>query len=120
MRHLYGERDDWRLSGLNFTLGMQGAIRTASVTKFTCSDLNMSHGFRREQSGANSRALLFVIQKGAVHEDRHNTDKQACTWRHKEWLLCSNFSAAANVISQMSADEVIDFHQLNKNARAPT
>jgi hypothetical protein len=118
MRHIYGERDDWRSSGLNFTLGMQGAIRTASVTKFTYSNLNMSHGFGPEQSGANSRALLFVIQKGAVHKDRHETDKQVCTWRHKEWLLCSNFSTAANVISQISADEVIDFRQLNKNVRA--
>jgi hypothetical protein len=58
-RHICDERDDWRSSGLNFTLGMQGAIRTASVTKFTCSNLNMSHGFGpAEQSGANSPALL--------------------------------------------------------------
>jgi hypothetical protein len=118
MRHIYGERNDWRSSGLNFTLGMQGAIRTASVIKFNYSNLNMSHGFGPEQSGPNSRALLFVIQKGAVHKDRHETDKQVCTWRHKEWLLCSNFSTAANVISQISADEVIDFRQLNKKARA--
>jgi hypothetical protein len=33
-RHVCGHRDDWRSSGLNFTLGTQGAIRGGSPNEF--------------------------------------------------------------------------------------
>ena len=118
MRHIYLERQDWGPASVNFTWGNNGAIRGASNRKMGLCDLNLSHGFGPELTGTNSRALLLILRRGMVHKDRHETDKQVCTWRHDNWLLCSVFATALYTIFQLTQNPAISFLHVNKNVRA--
>jgi len=119
MEHIYRSRRDWGAASVNFTWGINGAVRGASNRKLVLSDLNLSHGFGPERFGPLARALLLVMRKGAVHKDRHETDKQVCSWRHKNYLLCSNFSTATYVLWCLTHNDTIEFLQANKRERAP-
>jgi hypothetical protein len=100
MERVCRERKDWVPASLNFTWGQTGAVRGASDRKMGFCDLNLSNGFGPEMVGPLSRALLLVLQRGLVHEDHNDTDKQVCSWRQQDCRLCSVFSAAACVICQ--------------------
>ena len=98
MKYIYRSRKDWDTASVNFAWGYQGAVRGASNRLLTFSNLNLSYGFGPEKEGSLARALLLVMRKGPLHKDRHDTDKQVCAWRHKNYLLCSVFATAARVI----------------------
>jgi hypothetical protein len=119
MEYIYRCRSDWGPASVNFTWGINGALRGASNRKLTLCDLNLSHGFGPERDGPLSRALLLVLRKGDKHKDRHETDKQVCTWRHINYLLCSVFSTASYVIWSITQNPNISFLHLQKNLRAP-
>jgi hypothetical protein len=119
MDYIYRSRHDWGPASVNFTWGINGAVRGASNRKLTLCNLNLSHGFGPERNGPLSRALLLILCRGTVHKDRHETDKQVCSWRHKNYLLCSVFSTASYVIWCTSQNPDISFLHINKNERAP-
>jgi hypothetical protein len=59
------------------------------------------------------------MRKGKVHKDRHETDKQVCCWRHKNYKLCSVFSTAAYVLWNLTQNPTINFlHENKKEERA--
>jgi hypothetical protein len=119
MEYIYGHRNDWGPASVNFTWGINGAVRGASNRKLTFCDLNLSYGFGPERAGPLSRAILLILRKGDIHKDRHETDKQVCTWRHINYLLCSMFSTAAYVIWKITQTEpTISFLHANKDERA--
>ena len=117
MRHIYLLRPDWGAAAVNFTWGNNGAIRGASNRKMGLCDLNLSLGFGPERSGPLARALLLILRRGQVHKDQHETDKQVCTWRHANWLLCSVFATALYTIFQLTQNPTISFLHPNKNER---
>jgi hypothetical protein len=119
MDYIYRTRNDWGPASVNFTWGQNGAVRGASNRNLTLCDLNLSYGFGPERNGPLSRALLLVMRKGKVHKDRHETDKQVCCWRHKNYKLCSVFSTAAYVIWNLTQNPTINFlHENKKEERA--
>jgi hypothetical protein len=119
MDYIYRKRNDWGPASVNFTWGQNGAVRGASNRKLTLCDLNLSYGFGPERDGPLGRALLLVMRKGKLHKDRHETDKQVCCWRHKQYKLCSVFSTAAYVIWNLTQRHDISFlHANKKNERA--
>jgi hypothetical protein len=119
MEYIYRHRNDWGPASVNFTWGQNGAVRGASNRKLTLCDLNLSYGFGPERDGQLGRALLLILRKGTLHKDRHETDKQVCCWRHKDYKLCSVFATAAYVIWNLSQIADISFKHENKNeARA--
>jgi hypothetical protein len=118
MEYIYRHRNDWGAASVNFTWGINGAVRGASNRKLTLCDLNLSHGFGPERDGPLSRALLLVLRKGGIHKDRHETDKQVCTWRHINYLLCSVFSTASYVIWSLTQKPDVSFFHVNKRSRA--
>jgi hypothetical protein len=119
MDYIYGNRNDWGPASVNWTWGINGAVRGASNRKITLCDLNMSYGFGPERNGPLSRALLLILRKGALHKDRHETDKQVCCWRHQNYKLCSVFSTAAYVIWSLTQNPDVSFLHMNTNERAP-
>jgi hypothetical protein len=120
MEHIYRERNDWGPASVNFTWGQNGAVRGHSNRKMVFCDLNLSHGFGPESVGPLSRALLLIHQRGKVHKDNHITDKQVCTWRHRDYRLCSNLATALHVIYEITRMNDISFlHPNKKEERAP-
>jgi hypothetical protein len=117
MEHIYRARNDWGPASVNFTWGQNGAIRGASNRKMGFCDLNLSHGFGPEMVGPLSRALLLVLRRGPVHEDHHDTDKQVCSWRQRDYRLCSVFATALYVIFQITR-MTISFLHADKKERA--
>jgi hypothetical protein len=118
MTHIFRARRDWGPASVNFTLGMNGAIRSASNRNFVWPDLRISHGFGAEKEGRLARAMMVVVRRGRLHKDRKETDEQVCMWRHKHYLLCSVFSSAAHVLFDLSNSPDIDFYHEEKNERA--
>jgi len=119
MRHIYGKRHDWGPASISFTWGMNGAIRGASNRVFTYADLNLSFGFGPEPSGPLARALLLVLRSGSLHKDRQDTSHQVCCWRHIEYLLCSVFATAMQVIWKLSEmNDNLHFMHYDKTKRA--
>ena len=118
MDYIYRHHKDWGPASVNFTWGINGAVRGASNRKLTLCDLNLSHGFGPERTGPLLRALLLVLRKGHTHKDRHETDKQVCSWRHKNYLLCSIFSTASYVLWNLSRNTTVDFFHANRTGRA--
>jgi hypothetical protein len=118
MNYIYRMRHDWGPASVNWTWGMNAAIRGASQLLMTFCDLNISYGFGAERSGPLARALLLVLRKGEKHKDRHETDKQVCVWRHINYLLCSVFSTALYVIFSLTQNPDINFHHLDKSEAA--
>ena len=116
MRYIYSSRHDWAAASVNFCYGHNGAVRGASNRTLTFSDLNMSFGFGPERIGNLTKAFMLVIRKGKKHKDRHESDKQVCFWRHRNYLLCSVFATAAHIIFKLQGAE-IDFLKPNKNFR---
>ena len=119
MHHIYRERRDWGPAAFNFSWGMNAAVRGASNRSLKFADLNMSYGFGPEEAGPLSRALLLVMRKGGVHKDRHETDKQVCCWRHRDYNLCSVLSTLMHVLWTLSGDSDINFSHPDKAKRAP-
>jgi hypothetical protein len=117
MEHIYRERKDWGSASVNFTWGQNGAVRGASNRKMVFCDLNLSLGFGPELVGRLSRALLLVLARGPVHKDNHITDKQVCTWRHRDYRLCSNFATALHVIFVITQMTISFLHE-DKTKRA--
>jgi hypothetical protein len=118
MEYIYRYRDDWGPAAVNFTWGLNGAVRGHSNRKLTLCDINLSQGFGPERFGPLARALLLILRKGTVHKDRHETDKQVCTWRHRDYRLCSNFSTAMYVIWKLSTNATINFLHEDRSKRA--
>lgn len=61
----------------------------------------------------------MVLRKGCIHKDNHITDKQVGWWRHRNYLLCTGFSTAANVIWDLANDHRIHFFHYDKTKRCP-
>ena len=118
LQHIYRERSDWGAAAVNFTWGLNVAVRGHSNRKLTYCDLNMSSGFGAEEEGTLSRALLLVLRKGDVHKDRKDKDNQVACWRHKHFELCSVFATAIHVIWSLAQNETINFFHWNKRVRA--
>jgi hypothetical protein len=109
MEYLYHHCNDWGAASVNFTWGINGAVRGASNRKLTLCDLNLSHGYGPERDGPLSRALLLVLCKGGIHKDQHKTDKQVCTWHHINYLLWHVFSTASYVIWSLTQKPDVSF-----------
>jgi hypothetical protein len=119
MSHIYRNRNDWGPASVNFTWGTNGAVRGASNRKITYCDLNLSYGFGPEETGPLARGLLLILRKGTLHKDRHETDKQVCCWRHKNYKLCSVFSTAAYVLWNLRRHPDVNFyHEARRTERA--
>jgi hypothetical protein len=119
LNYIYSERTaDWGPAAVNFTWGLNVAVRGHSNRKMTYCDLNMSSGFGAEEDGPLSRALLLVLRKGDVHKDRKDKDNQLACWRHKHFELCSVFATAIHVVWSLAQNETINFFHDDKNARA--
>jgi hypothetical protein len=78
--------------------------------------LNLSRGFGPERSGILSRALMLVLREGDVHKERRDTEQQICTWRHRDYRLCSVFSLSLSLIYKFSRDDSINFLHEDKPA----
>jgi hypothetical protein len=96
------KRSDFGTAAVAINAGQNAAVRGASSRSFTLSDLRTSRVFGPEghKSGDSkfSRALMMVLRKGAAHKDRFSQVKQVCTWRHREYLLDTNFAMGINLI----------------------
>jgi hypothetical protein len=88
MRHIHGECDDWRSSGLNFALGMQGAIRAASVTKFTC--------------GQSSLVQTLVLSHLSFRKGRCMSMDTKPTNRHVHGVMKNGCCAATSLLRPTS------------------
>ena len=114
-----GDREDWANAAFNFSWGWNQGVRGASNRKLCLKDLNLSHGFGPEEEGDLSRALLLVLRPGDVHKDRHDTARQVCSWRHKNWKLCSVLATACAVISTLrDLGPSLNFKKPSKNQPA--
>ena len=117
MRYIYANRNDWGAASVNFTWGMNGAVRGHSNRKLKFADLNLSYGFGPVREGRQAKALLLVLKKGEIHKDRHDTDKQVACWRHRDYVQCSVFATAMYVLWSVNATNP-EFSHRNKNERA--
>ena len=117
IRYIYRNRLDWGAAAVNFTWGMNGAVRGSSNRKLKFADLNMSYGFGPVREGRQARALLLVLRKGRIHKDRHDTDKQVACWRHRDYVQCSVLATAMYVLWSLNQANP-DFSHRNKRERA--
>ena len=101
MDYIYAKRSDWGEAALNFTWGMNGAVRGASNRKLFFSDLNISRGYGPEPEGPLARAMFLVMRRGQAHKDRHDKDRQVCAWRHKSYKQCSVLALALHIIMKL-------------------
>ena len=116
MNYIYKNRDDWGSASVNYSWGLNGALRGASNRKLKFKDLNLSYSFGAEDIGPLSRCLLLVLRTGNVHKDRHDTEKQVGSWRHKKYNFCSVFAMAAYVIYNLNNEfSNINFYHRDKN-----
>jgi hypothetical protein len=119
MKYIYGNRDeDWQDICVAHTWGNNAAARGASSRSFVACDLNLSRGFGPERTGPLGRAILLVLRKGDVHKERRDTDQQICTWRHRDYRLCSVFALSISLIHKVSRDNSINFYHADKYKRA--
>jgi hypothetical protein len=103
----------------SYTWGKNAGLRGASSRKMLLSDLNLSSGFGPELAAPRNRTLLLVLRKGAVHKDKHTTDKQVGAQRHRDYRQCSVFATAALVIMKLrSLENRINFLRGDSTARA--
>jgi hypothetical protein len=119
LQYIYRARtSDWGPASVNFTWGLNVAVRGDSSRKLNFCDLNVSRGYGPEEDGPLSRALLLVLRKGPVHKDRKDKDQQVGCWRHKHYELCSVFSTSAHVVwTLLEKRGQINFYHDDKTAR---
>jgi hypothetical protein len=110
-------RADWASALVVNNMGHQAGARGASMRNFVYCDMNMTTGFGPEKEGRHSRILTMVLRKGDIHKDHHITDKQVGWWRHQNYLLCTGFATATNVVWDLFNDPTINFFHPNKKER---
>jgi hypothetical protein len=116
IRYIHNHRNDWGSLSTSWTWGNQAAVRGASNRSFVYADINLSRGFGVEP---DSRVLMLVLRRGAVHKDQHTMDKQVGVLRHKHYLLCAVFNTALHVINDLRNDDTINCLHIDKTERAP-
>lgn len=117
--YIYSSRDDWGETAINYAWGLCAAVRGASNRSLVLADLNMSHCFGPEEEGPLSRSFMIVLRQGPAHKDRHDKDKQICTWRHKEYKLCPNFAMGLHLLWKLAQfGEKLNFLHEDKTKRA--
>jgi hypothetical protein len=122
MDHIYGKRTgDWGPASVSFTWGNNAALRGGSTRNLVFADFNLSRGFGPEESGPLSRTLFLIMRKGGKHKDRFTVDKQVACWRHREYKLCSVFSASMWALWNLSTERQnpISFFHVHKKERCP-
>jgi hypothetical protein len=120
MRYIHNSRNDWGSLSTTFTWGNNAAVRGASSRNLVYADLNLTKGFGPEKEGDMARVLTLILRKGrGVHKDNFSTDKQVGSWRHRHYLMCSQFTTALHVINDLRNNSTINFYHLEKGERAP-
>jgi hypothetical protein len=120
MRCIHESRNDWGSLSTSFTWGNNAAVRGASSRKLVYADLNLTRGFGPEKEGDMSRVLLLILRRGrGIHKDNFTTDKQVGSWRHRHYIMCSQFTTALHVINDLRNNSTINFHHVEKSERAP-
>jgi hypothetical protein len=118
MEYIYSKRNDDGPAAFSHAWGWNGAVRTASSSELLLSDINFSNVFGPDDSGSRGRCVLLVLRKGNVHKDRHESDLQVGTWRHKTPKLCPIFATAKQVISELQQlQQSVNFLHENKKEK---
>jgi hypothetical protein len=120
MKYIHESRNDWGSLSTTFVWGNNAAVRGASSRKFVYADLHLTKGYGPEKEGDLARVLALILRQGRlIHKDGFTTDKQVGSWRHRHYIMCSQFTTALHIINDLRNNSTINFYHVEKSKRAP-